>query len=245
MQSTDKQILIIEDNPRCMNKVCQLIKDIEGVIIFKAESSEKAYRYALEYNIDLFIVDIILNTSVLGDVAGIQFVESIRTLDKYEFTPIIFTTALENAQLHAYAHLHCFRYFEKPYDEKEFQVEVEKALRYTTVKKEKEFYHYRKEGIIYSIKISNIVYMESDRLNVYIHCKDGEVIETPYKSCKQILLEINSNSFLKCNKNTIVNTTFIYSVDRTNRYIDLINGYGTLEIGQRLKSSFMEGLLKC
>ena len=30
-------------------------------------------------------------------------------------------------------------------------------------------------------------------VNVYIHCKDGEVIETPYKSCKQILLEINSN----------------------------------------------------
>lgn len=51
MQSTDKQILIIEDNTRCMNKVCQIIKDIEGVIIFKAESSEKAYRYPLEYNI--------------------------------------------------------------------------------------------------------------------------------------------------------------------------------------------------
>ena len=60
MQSTDKQILIVEDNMHSMDKACALINRIDGVFIHKAENSEQAYRYALEYHIDLFIVDIIL-----------------------------------------------------------------------------------------------------------------------------------------------------------------------------------------
>ena len=245
MQSLDKQVLVVEDNQRSMEKVCKLLKDIGGIAILKAENSERAYRYALEYNIDLFIVDIILNTSILGDVAGIQFVENIRTIEKYEFTPIIFTTALEDAQLHAYAHLHCYRYFEKPYDIKEFYRTVMSALKYETAKKEKEFYYYKKDGVIYSIKINDIVYMENDRFSVFVHCKNGTVIETPYRSCKQIILEVNSNRFLKCNRNTVVNVSFISNIEVGNKYIELKEGYGRLEIGQRLKKRFLEGLSLC
>lgn len=245
MQSLYKQILIVEDNKQSMEKICSLIKDIDGITILKAKNSEEAYRCALEYNIDLFIVDIILNTTVLGDVAGIQFVESIRTIEKYEFTPIIFTTALEDAELHAYAHLHCYRYFEKPYDAHELYRTVVSALKYETAKKEKEFYYYKKDGVIYSLKINDIVYMENDRFSVFIHCKDRSVIETPYKSCKQIMLEINSNRFLKCNRNTVVNVSFISNVDVGNRFIELAEEHGRLEIGQRLKNGFLEGMSLC
>lgn len=245
MQPLYKQILIIEDNERSMRKVCAILKNIDNIIILKAKNSEQAYRYALEYNIDLFIVDIILNTSVLGDVAGIQFVERIRTIERYEFTPIIFTTALEDAQLHAYAHLHCYRYFEKPYDSGEFYQTVISALRFKTVKEKKAFYYYKMDGVIYSVKIQNIVYIENNRFNVLIHCEDGTILYTPYKSCKQVLLELNSEKFLKCNKNTIVNVDFIENVDAVNRYIKLVKEYGTLEIGQRLKSSFLKGLASC
>lgn len=245
MQSSDKQILIIEDNRHSMEKACRLINQIDGVFIHKAENSETAYRYALEYHIDLFIVDIILNTGIPGDVSGTKFVESIRKIEKYAFTPIIFTTALEDANFYAYAQLHCYRYFEKPYNNEEFVKVVKEALRFKTVKEESRFYYYKKDGVHYTVKVDDIVYFQNDRYNVFIHCADGTVIETPYKSSKLILLELNSNRFLKCNRNTIVNIDFVANTDSINRYIELMNGYGTLELGARLKHSFLEGLLKC
>lgn len=245
MQSSDKQILIIEDNKRSMEKVCALIHQIDGVFIHKAENSEQAYRYALEYHIDLFIVDIILDTSVPGDIAGIKFVESIRKVEKYAFTPIIFTTSLEDANFYAYAELHCYKYFEKPYDNEQFVEAVKETLRFKTTKEESRFYNYKKDGVYYTVKVQDIVFFQNDRYNVFIYCTDGTVLETPYKSSRLILLELNSNRFLKCNKNTIVNIDFVANTDSINRYIELTNGYGTLELGARLKNSFLEGISKC
>ena len=96
MNTSDKQILIVEDNNKNMEKLCEVLKDIKDVYIHKAKNSEQAYRYALEYNIDLFIVDIILNTKVFADISGLKFIESIRSINGYKFTPIIVTTSLED-----------------------------------------------------------------------------------------------------------------------------------------------------
>lgn len=60
MDSLDKQVLIIEDHDESMDKICQLMDKFEDVVILKAQNSDIAYRYAMEYSIDLFIVDIIL-----------------------------------------------------------------------------------------------------------------------------------------------------------------------------------------
>lgn len=245
MQSSDKQILIIEDNKRSMEKACALISQIDGVFIHKAENSEQAYRCALEYHIDLFIVDIILNTSIPGDVAGIKFVESIRKIEKYKFTPIIFTTSLEDADFYAYAQLHCYRYFEKPYDNKEFISVVKETLMFRTTKEERRYYTYKKDGIYYTIKVEDIVYFQNNSYSVFIHCADGTVVEAPYKSTKQLLLELNSDRFIKCNKNTIVNMDYVENADTINRYIELSNGYGTLELGLRLRNNFLEEMAKC
>ena len=95
------------------------------------------------------------------------------------------------------------------------------------------------------MKVRDIVYFQNNKFNVFIHHANKSVVETPYKSNKVILLELNSNKFLKCNKNTIVNIDYIDRVDPVNRYIELTNGYGTLELGVRLKRSFLEELSKC
>ena len=45
-----------------------------------------------------------------------------------------------------------------------------------------------------------------------------------------------------CNKHVVVNMNYILSIDSVNRYIKLINNYGELEIGPRLKKEFMSRL---
>lgn len=245
MYSSDKQILIVEDNKNNMNLLCSILKNIDRVYIHKAKNSEVAYRYAMEYCIDLFIVDIILNSNIFADISGLKFIESIRTIEKYQFTPIIVTTSLEDPKFHAYSHLHCFRYFEKPYDKEEFEKAVIEALQYKTEKKGREFYYYKYEGIIYSVKIINIVYFQTVDRITYIHCKNGKVLQTPYRTGKNILLELNSDKFLRCNNNTIVNVEYIQSIDSVNRYIMLIEGFDTLDIGPKIKKRFLEELSKC
>ena len=89
MQSTDKQILIVEDNKRHMDRACDILEQLEDVVIFKADNCADAYRYAMEYSIDLFIVDIILEKTKNGDMSGMTFADNIREIERYKATPII------------------------------------------------------------------------------------------------------------------------------------------------------------
>ena len=230
----EKHVLIIEDNVYAMENVFKTIKNIPYVIVLKAQNSEQAYKFSIEYTIDLFIVDIILNSNELGDVSGIHFVERIRRIEKYYFTPIIFTTSMEDPQLYAFAQLHCYEYFEKPYDNIKFKKCVKEALKFETVEDELEFYSFKCDGIICPIKTDDIVFFENKITNLLIHCSNGDVLSAPYKSFKKLMLELSSNKFIKCNRNIIINKNFVKTIDPVNRYIAMTDGHGTFDIGQRM-----------
>lgn len=244
MSFKDKQVLIVEDNTKSMELIEKCLCDFEELILFKAENSEKAYKYAMENNIELFIVDLILDTEKPGDVSGIKFVEKIRTVERYKFAPIIVTTSLEDPKMHIYAQLHCYRYFEKPYDMKEFKHSVKEALKYNIAKEQRQFFYYKNDGVIYSIKIKEIVYIKNSGVKTCIYQVGNRKISIPYRSCKNILLELSSDKFLKCNKNTIINIEYVHNVDAVNRYITLINGYGVIDIGARMKKRFLDEFLE-
>lgn len=243
MQTNDKQVLIVEDNKYSMNKVCEILKDIKGIILLKAKDSGEAYRYALEYSIDLFIVDIILNSKVEADISGIKFAETIRSIERYEMTPMIFTTSLEDPKLHAYTRLHCYQYFEKPYDDNEFKDAVIKTLKVRSAKIQKDYFYLKIDGTICPIKTKEIVYIENKVTGINIYCSDGEVFSAPYKSSRQMLLELNSDNFIKCNKRNIVNRDYIRCVDISNRMVILKGEFAKLSIGRGMMKSFKDGFL--
>lgn len=240
MQSTDKQILVVEDNKYSMGKVCSVLKEIQGVTVIKAENSGEAYKCAIEYAIDLFIIDIILEPTKEADVSGITFANMIRKTDKYKMTPIIFTTSLDDPMLHAYTHLHCYQYFKKPYDIEKFKEAVLTTLQMKIQKYEKEYVYFKIGGIVYPIKINDIVYIDNKVTSLRVRCANGEVLNTPYKSSRQLLLDLNSNKFLKCNKSMIVNIDYIKSIDYGNSIVNLKEHMGEVKIGRRILKSFKE-----
>lgn len=69
MNTSDKQILIVEDNNKNMEKLCEVLKDIKDVYIHKAKNSEQAYRYALEYNIGVCEIKSVNRHSMISDGA--------------------------------------------------------------------------------------------------------------------------------------------------------------------------------
>ena len=245
MQSTDKQVLVVEDNQYSMKRICLILKEIDGITIVKATNSGEAYKYAMEYAIDLFIVDVILDSTKEADISGMTFADNIRKIDRYKMTPIIFTTSLADPKLYAYANVHCYQYFDKPYKEEEFKEAVLTTLQMKIKKYEKEYVCFKINGIIFPIKISDIVFIDNKITSLCIQCVQGDVINAPYKSSRQLLLELNSNKFLKCNKSVIVNVDYIHFVDYNESVIKLKDNFGEVKIGRRILKSFKDGLYQC
>lgn len=240
MKGLKKNVLVVEDNEYYMNLICNALKQIPEVNTYQATCSAEAYKYAMETSISVFIVDVILDTKVLGDVSGIKFVERIRTIEKYKFTPII-TTSLEDPKLHSYSYLHCYRYFEKTYDINDLLETVLEVLKFELPREKSKIIYYKREGLLFSINTHDIIYVESCNRYIQYHCIDG-IHKAPYQSCKKIVEEMESNDFIQCSKNTVVNRKYVLCVDVINRYITLMNDYGTLEIGPRMKKEFISKL---
>lgn len=77
------------------------------------------------------------------------------------------------------------------------------------------------------------------RRKVIIHCKN-DVLEIPYKTCEEIMREVDSELFIQCSRYTIINKKYMEEIDYTNRYIKLKYVKHPVEIGTVMKSRLKE-----
>lgn len=223
-----------------MEALVEVVKRCDSTsAIYCAEDSATAYKYAIEERIDLFLVDIVLDNEVKSDVSGIIFADKIRKIDRYRFVPLIFVTSLEDYEMNAFRNLHCYGYIEKPFDFKKMKDIIKEALTYPIKdSRSNRYIYYRKDGILYSIDMEQIIYLEMVLRDVVIHMTDEE-IKIPYRTGSSMLHELNPEIFLQCNRNVIVNRQYVCYVDEINRYIKMKNEK-TLEIGRIFKKKFIQ-----
>ena len=233
-----KAILIIEDDAEQLDMLKQLVMAVgANAEIYTADNVTSAYRILMEKTIDVFLADIILDTTKPGDTAGIRLVEKIRKIPM--FTPVIFITSLEDPAMYAYTDLNCMGYIEKPFAPEQVVKLVVKALNYTTEREKEISLTFRKDGILYPVKLKEIVYMESLNHIMYIHLLDGSVLEIPYKTCKQVMQETDTNCLMQCNRSTLVNKEYVLSIDAPNRFLTLKDDLGMLDIGITYKKKIL------
>ncbi len=236
-----KKVLILEDNRTTSRHISKIIQELDVKCkVYCFDKTKDAYEYVLENMIDLFIVDIILDTSKPGDSSGLKFVESIRKIEWYEFAPVIFVTSLEDSKLYSYEQLHCYNFIEKPFDTNKLKKIIEKCLRFPAYKKEEKTLYFRKDGIILSVESDDIVYAECNNHIIYIHTKERDTMSVPYITLKKLISELEGLNFIQCSRNTIINKHFIHNIDITNRIIQLKDNYGSLEIGIMYKKCMKE-----
>ena len=53
----------------------------------------------------------------------------------------------------------------------------------------------------------------------------------PYKTCRQLLEEVDTNCLFQCNRGTIINKDYILNLDVRNRYITMKGTMDKVEIG--------------
>lgn len=237
-----RNVLIIEDNRANMEALAELTRKCDAVgAIFCVDNKQDAYACAMENEIDLFLVDIILNGEDAHDVSGIVIMERLRKIKRYEFTPVIFITSLVDQAMNAFHNLHCFDYIEKPFD----SVKVEKLIR-TALKaplcddREKGVFYYRKDGVLYALNVDRMIYLETCFRNVTIYTLD-ETIELPYASLKNLIKDLPRKYFIQCSRNVVVNRMFIAYADKVNQLVKLRNGK-LVKIGGKMKKGFFEEL---
>jgi two-component system LytT family response regulator len=238
-----KKILILEDNPASRNALHEIIKTIDSSAdIMLTDDVGKAYQFAMTgLRTDLFLVDIMIRPKVQSDISGLIFAERIRSVKRYEFVPLIFITSLEDPKLHAFRQLHCYEYIEKPYDATEVKRVIRRALEFPKPEDPNKYVYFRKDGVLYSKKVDEIVYIENIRRKVVVYSVDDELPIT-YKSCSDLLEDLDSVKFIQCNRRTIINREFIEFVDPARRYIRLREVDKAVDIGTTLRKTFMRKL---
>ena len=236
-----KKILILEDNVVAVEHLKVLIDELQVKCeVYSTCDLKDAYQYILENTVDLFIIDIILDTSRPGDTSGLKFVENLRKIGKYEFTPVVFVTSLEDSKLYTYENLQCHRFIEKPFDSNLVKKTIEKCLRFPRKEREKKSLYFRKDGIVLAVDVENLVYAECINHIMHIHLDNGEILKIPYVTLKKLLSDTAEYDIIQCSRNTLVNRAFMHNVDSTNRFIQLKDNYGQVEIGVMFRKHVKE-----
>lgn len=213
--------MVLEDNPQARNALVQMLYQIDRDIqVYSTDNVETAFSDAMMATMDVFVIDIILNPQIAGDVSGFLFAEKIRLVKKYEFTPVIFITSLQDLNNSAYKLLHAYEYIEKPFDPAAVKKTLLGALNYTTPREGGKVISFRRDGILYTFEASRIIYAEVNHHAMTIHGCDKK-LDVPYMTCDRFLKQVDSGDFLKCSRGTIVNRKYIENVDRRNRMIRL------------------------
>lgn len=235
-----KRILILEDNLKTLSALEKIIRSISPEIsTFPVQTYEEACVVAMKQQIDVFILDIILTTKQPGDTSGIGFAREIRNYKRYQWTPIIFVTVLADPELYAYRELHSFGYLEKPFSIESVKGLVTKALEYTVPIEKEKILWLRKDGILFSVPLQKVIYAETRNHILFIHMQD-DLLEIPYITIKQFMMEAEGYGFYQCSRNTVVNKKFIKSVDVMNRYISFRGVSEVVEIGSVYRKRFVE-----
>ncbi|MDE7206409.1 MAG: LytTR family DNA-binding domain-containing protein [Lachnospiraceae bacterium] len=225
-----------------MEALAELTRKCDTVgAVFCVDNSADAYKYAMENEIDLFLVDIILDGENAHDVSGIVLIDNLRKVMRYEFTPVIFITSLVDEAMNAFHNLHCYDYIEKPFDLEKVGKIISTALKAPLCDdRDCGVFYYRKDGVLYALNIDRMIYLETSFRNVMIYTLD-ETIEIPYMSLKNLMKDLPRKYFIQCSRNTVVNRRFIEYADKANQIVKLRNGK-RIKIGGRMKKGFFEEL---
>lgn len=229
-------VLILEDCKESITALTTIIKGYrEDIYVLFASSYREAMKLLMEESqIDIFLLDINLDSQDSSDQSGLLFAKKIREVSKYAFTPIVFITSTAELELVSYRETQCYRYLTKPY-EKETVLQVLEKVIQSPQKGETAQITVKKDGVNYRIKVDDILCIEAIPRGIRIYMQ-GESIDLKYVSIKQILDKLPEENFVQCHRMYVVNLHAIDYVDTVNRLIKIKGVSNMIEIGVTYKT---------
>ena len=160
------QILLVEDDAAASRLIQQYTEALYGEHqLAICSTAAAALNWSNEHPVDLFILDI-----QLPDYRGTELGKQIRTMPRYRFTPILFTTELAGEELGAYREIKCYDFLVKPFTQEQFTNAVSAALDMgRQMRKTIPVLRIEQKQFLFEYGLEQILYIESFGKKAVIH----------------------------------------------------------------------------
>ena len=232
--------IAIDDEPLALRQLTSYIEKIPYLeLTATCNNALEAQQLLASQHVDLIFVDI-----NMPDLSGVEFVRSL--VDR---PMVIFTTAYSEYAVEGFK-LDAVDYLLKPFSFADFSRSAGKAnslyeLRHNqragepeatpeALPKDKEYISVKADYKVSLVKISNIVYLESEGEYVRMHLDDGTTITTLFR-LKNMEAALPSDMFMRVHRSYIVNLRCIKGYVRGRVFL---SDTAYVPIGESYKESF-------
>lgn len=232
--------IAIDDEPLALRQLKSYIEKIPYLeLTATCNNALEAQQLLASQHVDLIFVDI-----NMPDLSGVEFVRSL--VDR---PMVIFTTAYSEYAVEGFK-LDAVDYLLKPFSFADFSRSAGKAnslyeLRHNqragepeatpeALPKDKEYISVKADYKVSLVKISNIVYLESEGEYVRMHLDDGTTITTLFR-LKNMEAALPSDMFMRVHRSYIVNLRCIKGYVRGRVFL---SDTEYVPIGENYKESF-------
>lgn len=239
--------IAIDDEPLALRQISNYISQIPFLSLDKVFSSAVVATEWLDKNdTDLIFVDI-----NMPDLSGVEFVQSLQNPPM-----VIFTTAYVEYAIEGYK-LEAIDYLLKPFGLKDITRAAEKAQSLYELRSfrdkmlaengveeseevvadedDKEYISVRADHKTTLVKISNIVYIESEGEYVRMHLADGTKLVTLFR-LKNMESYLPSSLFMRVHRSYIINLNYVSGYTKGRVFLNDDDDY--LPIGENYKEAF-------
>ena len=232
--------IAIDDEPLALRQIESYIRKIPYLeLTASCNNALEAQQFLAGQHADLIFVDI-----NMPDLSGVEFVRSL-----VERPMVIFTTAYSEYAVEGFK-LDAVDYLLKPFSFADFSRSAGKAnslyeLRHNqragepeatpeALPKDKEYISVKADYKVSLVKISDIVYLESEGEYVRMHLADGTTITTLFR-LKNMEAALPSDMFMRVHRSYIVNLRCIKGYVRGRVFL---SDTEYVPIGENYKESF-------
>ncbi|KEH99945.1 response regulator transcription factor (plasmid) [Clostridium botulinum] len=236
-------ILLAEDNLLQRQNLKTMIEYLDIPInIYESSNDIEAYTLANRIHIDIFLIDIELYKS-----SGLDLAIKLRSIEKYEFTWIIFLTTHSEFLTEAFTKVHCYDFILKPYNKDKVLNMIKRIIKHDI--KEDDFELEKKtvtfemkNGIYIKIYVHEIIFIEISMRKCVIHTFNGK-FELKGMSLKKILEIIDENTIAQSHKSFAINLNYIEKIIKIDsRLFEVVfeNYNDRALVGNKFKESILE-----
>lgn len=236
--------LAIDDEPLALRQLCSYIGKIPYLeLAGSCNNALEAQQFLTTHPVELIYVDI-----NMPDLNGVDFVRSL-----IERPMVIFTTAYSEYAVEGFK-LDAVDYLLKPFSFADFSRSAAKANSFyelrqhqrsaaasaapeteaETAPKDKEYLSVKADYKVSLVKISEIVYLESEGEYVRMHLADGSAITTLFR-LKNMETALPADSFMRVHRSYIVNLKYIKSFVKGRVFL---SDTEHVPIGENYKETF-------
>lgn len=244
------RVLIVDDEPLARERIKDLLKEeTEFEIVGESRNGLEAIRMINKQSPDLVFLDV-----QMPELDGFGVLESV---DVSNIPHVIFVTAYDQYALRAFE-VHALDYLLKPFDQKRFQVALQRAKTQLEMKKNGEFTNRLKEllhdvksepkyldrliikseGRIFFIKADEVDWIEAAGNYVTLHVgQEGHLMRETMSGMEQ---RLNPEKFIRIHRSHIVNIERIKEIQPwfNGEYLIILKDETRLTLSRKYREKF-------